>query len=368
MTTLVRRMSRRAFLSPAVSSQVVAEEITPEIYGQLVTQYRSGRFIETARRVGSRVPMELRHVQRDFFERLPPAYEIEGFRGRLAAALMHAETVAHFGWNHAVWAFREPVEELPREWVQGLPDSLVEEAMAGWGEEGASDFRRLLWREVVLSAARTRLARMDLLSATRILEEADPRRDPALAWQLAAVWSVRARYVREKELWGDARDLFREAASQRLVSRTVALKSSRTVARALGDRDDLNLRLALVALGQGRIGRAADRLREVSEKPSAHLLWVPRLMLLGETRIAQEQLDPAIAGLREAVNLAPTSHAVVAALAAALEARGRWDEAAELATEQMALPRGDRVWADFLITWANPREPSLDWLRKLVAI
>ena len=73
------------------------------------------------------------------------------------------------------------------------------------------------------------------------------------------------------------------------------------------------------------------------------------------------------AGLREAVDLAPTSHAVVAALVAALEARGRWDEAAELATEAMALPRGDRVWADFLITWAEPVEPSLDWLRNLVS-
>ena len=388
MTTLARLMSRRAFLSRADSSQVVAAEITPELYGQLVSEYRSGRFVETARRIGSRLPAELRQAQRDYFERLPPAHQIEGFRGRLAAALMHAETVAHFGWNHAVWAFREPVDRLPRKWVRGLPDSLVEEAMAGWGEESASDFRKLLWREVVLSAARTRLARMDLLSATRILEEADPRRDPALAWQLAAVWSVRARYVREKvrqpvrgwrlsarardvpekDLWRDARDLFREAASRGRVSRAVALKSSRTVARALGDRDDLNLRLALVALGQGRIGRAADRLREVSEKPSSHLLWVPRLMLLGETRIAQERLDPAIAGLREAVNLAPTSHAVVAALVAALAARGRWDEAAELATEQMALRRGDRVWADFLITWAHPKEPSLDWLRKLVAV
>ena len=367
MTSPGRRRSRRAFLWPRSPRQRNAEPLTPEAYGELVSQYRSGRYVETARRVGGRVPVEFRRARESFFDSLPPADEIEGFRGRLAAALMHAETVAHFGWNRAIRPIREPVDDLPREWVRGLPDHLRQEAVASWGEEAASNLRQLLWREIVLSAARARLARMDLLSASRMLEESDPRRDAALAWQLAVVWSVRARYVREDELWRDARDFFREAASRQLVSRRVALQSPRTVARALGDRDDLNLRLALVALGQGRTGRAVDRLREVSEKPSSHLLWVPRLLLLGETRIAQERLDPAIAGLREAVELAPTSHAVVAALVAALEARGRWDEAAELATEQMALPRGNRVWADFLITWAEPVEPSLDWLRNLVS-
>jgi tetratricopeptide (TPR) repeat protein len=340
--------------------------VTPEVYGQLVAQYRSGRFVETARRVGSRVPMELRRAQRGFFDRLPPADDVEGFRDRLAAALMHAETVAHFGWNHAIWVLREPVDDLPRNWVRGLPDHFREEAVAAWGDGGASDLRKLLWREIVLSAARNRLARMDLASASRILEEAEPRRDAALGWQLAVVWSVRARYVRENALWRDARELFREAARSDLVSRATALNSPRTVARALGDRDDRNLRLALVALGQGRTGRAADRLRDVGEHPP-HQLRVPRLMLLGETRIAEERLDPAIAGFREAVELAPNSHAVVAALVAALEARGRWDEAAELATEQMAVPRGNRVWTDFLISWAKSAEPALDWLHDLVS-
>lgn len=359
-------MSRRSFLRRGSPPQRDAEPLTPEHYGELVSQYRSGRYIETARRIGSRVPVEFRRARDDFFDSLPPADELEGFRTRLAAALMHAETVVHFGWNRAIWPLREPIEDLPREWVPGIPDHLRQEAVAGWGDGGASNLRDLLWREIVLSAARARLARMDLLSASRVLEESDPRADAALAWQLAVVWSVRARYVREEELWGETRDFFREAAGSGLVDRAIALRSPRTVARALGDTDDLNLRLALVALGEGRVGRAADRLAEVRDKP-AHYLWVPRLMLLGETQIAQERLDPAILGLREAVELAPTSHAVVAALVAALEARGRWDEAAELATEQMALPRGDRVWADFLITWAEPVEPSLDWLRNLVS-
>ena len=359
-------MSRRAFLRPGSSRQRDAEPLTAESYGRLVSEYRSGRYVETARRIGSRVPVEFRRAREDFFDSLPAANELEGFRGRLAAALMHAETVAHFGWNRAIWPIKEPMDDLPREWVPGIPDHLRQEAVAAWGEAGASDLRKLLWREVVLTAARARLARMDLLSASRVLEESDPKRDAALAWQLAVVWSVRARYVREEELWRETRDFFREAASQELVGRAVGLGSPRTVARALGDSDDLNLRLALVALGQGRAGRAADRLAEVREQAAPHLR-VPRLMLLGETRIAQNRLGPAIDGLREAVELAPTSHAVVAALVAALEARGRWDEAAELAAEQMGLQRGERVWADFLIAWAQSVEPSLDWLRNLVS-
>ena len=208
MTSPGRRRSRRAFLWPGSSGQRDAEPLTSEAYGQLVSQYRSGRYVETARRVGRRVPVEFRRAREGFFDSLPPADELEGFRGRLAAALMHAETVAHFGWNRAIRPIREPVDDLPRAWVRGLPDHLRQEAVAGWGEEGASNLRELLWREIVLSAARARLARMDLLSASRMLEESDPRRDAALAWQLAVVWSVRARYVREDELWRDARDFF----------------------------------------------------------------------------------------------------------------------------------------------------------------
>ena len=283
----------------------------------------------------------------------------------MAAALMHAETIAHFGWNRAIWPIRTPVEELPRRWPEHLPNQARQEAVASWGRDGAGNFRSLFWRELVLMTARLRLARFDLLSASRILVEAEPERDAALAWQLAVIWSVRARYVREDDLWSDTRDLFRDAARRQLVSPAVSLHSFRTVARALGNEDDLNLRLALVALGQGRTDRAADRLRDVSENP-AHWLRLPRLMLLGETQIAEDQLDGAIHYLRQAVELAPTSHAVVASLVAALEARGRWDEAAELASEQLGIERGDRAWTDFLIAWATPREPALEWLRNLV--
>ena len=369
MTPLVRRMSRRAFFSPARATQVEAEEITPEGYGELVGFYRAGRFVEIARRAGSRGVMELREAQRRFLDTLPPSNVLEGFRGRLAAALVHAEAVAHFGWtpNSEHRLFREPVDQIPREWVRGIPDHLREEALTAWGEEGASDFGKLVWREVVLSMARLRLARMDLLAASRVLEGADPQRDPALAWQLAAVWAVRARYVREKELWPDVRNLFREADSRQFVTPEIALNSSRTVARAMGDPDDLNLRLALVALGQGREGRADDRLREVRNEP-AHLLRVPRLMLLGETSFARDRLPQAVANFREAADLAPDAHAVVAALVAALEARGQWDEAAALASEQLGLRGGTRPWSDFLITWAKPREPEQFWLRELVAV
>ncbi len=168
--------------------------------------------------------MELREAQRRFIDTLPPPDEIEGFRGRLAAALLHSEAMTHFGWTphseHRL--FREPVDRLPREWVRGVPDHLREEALTAWGEEGASDLRKLVWREMVLAMARRRLARMDLLVASRILEEADPQRDPALSWQLAAVWALRARYVREKELWPDVRQLFREADSRQFVTPEIA--------------------------------------------------------------------------------------------------------------------------------------------------
>ncbi len=358
-------MTRRAFLKPNRRRRSQDERLTPDGYAEMVAAYRDGRFIEMARRAGLRVPVEMRDAQRGFLDRLPPVRDPEGLRARMAAALLHAETVAHFGWNRAIWSIREPVDELPRRWPGDLPDQARQEAVASWGREGAGNFRNLFWREVVLMAARLRLARMDLLSASRILVEAEPGRDAAIAWQLAVVWSVRARYVREDGLWSDTRDLFREAARRKLVSREVSVNSFRTVARALGDEDDLNLRLALVALGEGRTSRAADRLREVRDKPALRL-QLPRLMLLGETRIAENRLDHAVRDLRQAVELAPTSHAVVAALVAALEARGRWDEAAELATEQMGLERGDRAWTDFLITWAKPQEPALDWLRNLV--
>ncbi|MXW71249.1 MAG: hypothetical protein F4Z74_07335 [Acidobacteria bacterium] len=115
MTDPVRRMSRRVFWRPGSSRQRDAEPLTPEAYGELVSQYRSGRYVETARRVGSRVPVEFRRAREGYFDALPPAEELEGFRGRLAAALMHAETVAHFGWNRAIRPIREPVDDLPRE-------------------------------------------------------------------------------------------------------------------------------------------------------------------------------------------------------------------------------------------------------------
>ena len=367
MTSLAPRWSRRGFLSLAPPAQDEPEVITLEDYRGLVSQYRSGRFVETARRVASRRPAEMREAQRAFLESLPAPNELEGVRERLGAALMHAETTAHLGWGPMSdpRLCRDPVKQLPRKAVRGLPDGLLNEAVGAWGESAASDFRALVWRELVLSVARLRLARMDLLAATRMLQGADPARDAAIGWQLAAVWSVRARYIRETGLWAGARDLFQEVAARQLVSREAGARSSRAVARALGDPDDLNLRFALVALGEGELRRAAERLREVSPQPAIRLR-VPRLLLLGETRIEERELRRAVEDLRAAVELAPTAPAVVAALVAALEAAGRWDEAAELATEQMGQRDGDMVWSDFLLTWAGSHEPGLDWLRALV--
>ena len=93
MTSPGRRLSRRAFLRRGSPRQGDAEPLTPEEYGQLVSQYRSGRYVETARRIGSRIPVEFRRAQEGFFDSLPPADELDGFRGRLAAALILTSAV-----------------------------------------------------------------------------------------------------------------------------------------------------------------------------------------------------------------------------------------------------------------------------------
>ena len=363
MPSLARRMSRRSFLAP----QAASGGVSAAVYADWVERYRSGRFVETARRVRGFSASDLRKAQVGFVKSLPPSDEAAGLRGRLAAALVHAEAEGHFGWgrNSHHRLIRDPLRSLPRRWPAGVSAVHREAARAAWGDEGASDFKMLIRREVILTASRLRLARMDLASATRILEQAEPRGDAALLWQLAVVKAVRARYVREDDLWPEVRDALRDAASRQLVSPSVGRVSSRVVARCLSDPDDRNLRLALAALGMGRKRRAADRLSEVSEQP-ATLLRVPRLLIEAEALLAEGHLPHAIAGLREAVVLAPASQAAVAALVAALEAHGQWDEAAALASEQLRLPETSRPWTDFLITWAEPQEPALDWLHDLL--
>lgn len=306
-------------------------------------------------------------AQEEFTRGLPGAEEGDGFRGRIAAALLHAEEIGQYGWGRSAHArlIREPLRSLPERWPVGVSALVRDTAHTAWGDEAASSPRAVFFRETVLIAARLRLARLDLAAASRILEQSEPGRDAALMWQLAAVWAVRARYVREHDLWPDVRELLREAASRRLLSPAAGRMSSRAVARGLADPDDLNLRLALTALSMGRRKRAADRLAEVSDEPAA-VLRVPRLLLESEALRSDGRLEPATAALHDALELAPDCQVVVAALVAALEAAGRWDEAAALAGERLRARQSTHPWAQFLNTWAVVEEPALDWLRDLV--
>lgn len=353
------RVSRRRFLFGQTASA--------DDYREWVAHYRSGRFVETAGRMRDYPARELRRAQSGFVGSLPRSDEPAGFLPRLAAALLHAEAVAHFGLGPHVHSglIADPLASLPSRWPPNA--SRRQTAQVAWGSRGVSNFRVLLGREVRLGAARLRLAVFDLAAASRILGSAESARDPALLWQLGVIRAVRARYLGEMDLWPEVESALRDAVAERLLSPAEGRASPRAVARALADPDDLNLRLALVALGRGRGADAAEALSRVSGEPAPRLR-VPKLLLDGELRLAQGRLPGAVSRLREAAVLAPASQEAIAALATALEASGQWDEAGTLAGEVLRAPRTTRPWAEFLFAWADPEEPALDWLRDLVRI
>ena len=356
--------------------------------------YAEGRYIETIRRTLPFRAMELRRVQEAFVESLPPAEVEAGFRGRLAAALLHADAVGQAGagrfltWRREEYHLdarrsrgdvrrrrppRNPYYALIRGPLEGLPDrwpasaaSLRDQVFGFWGRGLAREPMAAFRRELVLAAARLRFARMDLSAASSLLEQDEGDGDPALLWQLAAVRTVRARLLREESLWGKVREGLREASSRSERSAAALRASARLGAAALGDPDDRNLRLALAAVGMGREDRAAARLREVSAGPSPRLR-VPKLLIEAELQLARGRTGPALAGLREAAGLSPDSQAVVAGLVVALQRAGRREEAAALASD--LLGAGDRSlpWMSFLLTWAERGEPGLEWLRTVVA-
>ncbi len=306
-------------------------------------------------------------MQSAFVDSLPPAEVASGFWGRIAAALLHAEDLAQTGWGASTHPrlIRDPLRSLPGHWPGAVSALHRDAARTAWGDEAASNPRELFFRETILAVARLRLARLDLAAASRILELAEPRRDAALRWQLAAVWTVRARFTREEDLWPKVRDLLADAASRRFLDSAEGRSSSRLAARALADPDDRNLRLAVALIGMGRRQEAADRLARVSERPAPRL-QVPRLLLEAEAHRFRGQLPRATVLLREASLLAPDSQVVIAALVAALQAAGLWDEAAALANDRLRAGERTLPWADFLLTWASTDEPALDWLRSLV--
>ena len=341
-------------------------------YAGWIAGYRAGRFVESARRASEVAPQDLQRVQRAFLESCPPPETLPGFRQRLSAALLHAEAAGQLG-ETAGFQWRlvsEPLSTLKKEWPPGLVPDLVAEAERAWGWRAAADARRLLHREIHLTAARMRLARLDLPGAHLVLEAGNPRRDPALSWQAAILGLLRARYLGQDELLEDSGEALRQAVRRRGWTREEAAASDRAAARAMGTPDDLRLRLALVELGKGNHRAARQSLSRVRD-PVPRRLLAPLRLLEAEAALragpAEAPIRASIEGLKEAARAFPSSPATVAALVAAMQETGMADAAAELADD--FLSRRSRVtpWLDFLTTWARSDEPGLSWLRRLVA-
>ena len=215
-------------------------------------------------------------------------------------------------------------------------------------------------------AARSRLARLDIRSARRVLNYAVQFRDPAAEWQLATTSAFQARYLRDDHLWPDARGGLRDGVGRWSGHFPEPGVSPRAIVRAMADPDDLHLRLAMVALGRGYRRAAARDLREVRDEVAPRLR-LPRRLLEAELDLAEGRVRPAIEGLEAATRTEPGSPAAVAALVAALQAAGRWDEAAELASDLLSVRETRRPWLAFLTTWAEFGE-GLPWLRQVAGI
>lgn len=345
-------------------------------YAGWIEGYRAGRFVESARRASEILPKDLQRVQRSFLEASPPPETLPGFRQRLAAGLLHAEAAGQLG-ETAGFQWRlvsEPLSTLKKEWPPGLAPDLVEEAEGAWGRRAAADARRLLHREIHLTAARMRLARLDLPGAHLVLEAGNPRRDPALSWQAAVLGLLRARYLGQDELLEGSGEALRQAVRRRGWTREEAAASNRAAAWAMGTPDDLRLRLALVELGKGNHRAARQSLSRVRDPVPRRLLAPLRLLQAeaalreapGEAR-AGAPVQASIEGLKEAARAFPSSPATIAALVAAMQETGMTDAAAEMADDFLSRRRRVTPWLDFLTTWARSDEPGLAWLRRLVA-
>lgn len=349
--------------------RLAAPALTEAEYGTWVESYRAGRFLESARRA-SEVPLpDLQRAQRSFLEAGPPPETLAGFRQRLTAALLHADAAAHLG-EMAGFQWRlvsRPLSSLEKQWPPGLAPARLEEAEGAWGRRALGDARRLLHREIHLTAARVRLARLDLGGAHLILEAGGPRRDPALAWQAAVLGLARARYLGQDELFEDAGVALRTAVRRRGWTREEAAGSDRATAWAMGTPDDLRLRLALVELGKGNPRAARQSLSRVRE-PVPDRLLAPLRLLETEAETEPDPGEPPFAGLREATRRFPSSPATVAALVSAMQEAGMTDAAAELANDFLSRRNWVTPWLDFLTTWARTDEPGQVWLRRLVAL
>ena len=364
-----RGIGRRALLTLRVPRGLAQRgEVKRSQYAGWIAQYRCGRLQEVAaavRRWGTR---QLRSAQRDYLEALDDPDTVRGLQARLTTALFHAEVVAHFGEESEarLHLVGEPLGAIPARWPRGIPSDQRASARETWGERPSDNLRALLRREVFLMAARSRFVHLDIRAARRVLSYAVQYRDPAAEWQLATTSAFQARYLRDDHLWPDARGGLHDAVARWAGRLPDKGASPRAIVQAMADPDDLHLRFALVALGRGYRRAAARDLEEVREEVAPRLR-LPRLLLQAELDLGEGRIRPAIEGLQAAARTEPTSPAAVAALVAALQAAGRWDEAAELASDFLSVREKARPWLAFLTTWAEFGE-GLPWLRQVAGI
>ena len=364
-----RRLKRRAVLGLR-ARRIAAQrgEVGRSQYAGWIAQYRRGRLQEVDAAVRTSGTRPLLSAQRDYLESLGEPDTVRGLQARLSTALFHAELAARFGERseRRLHLVGEPLRAIPARWPRGIPADLRASAREAWGVRPSEDLRALLRREVFLMAARSRLARLDIRSARQVLSYAVQFRDPAAEWQLATTSAFQARYLRDDHLWPDARGGLRDGVARWAGRFPEPGVSPRAIVQAMADPDDLHLRLALVALGRG-YRRAAVRDLQAVRDQVAPRLRVPRLLLEAELDLAEGRVRPAIDGLQVATRTGPTSPAAVAALVAALQAAGRWDEAAALASDLLSVREKARPWLAFLTTWAEFGE-GLPWLRQVAGI
>ena len=381
------RIARRALLGLAAPRRrTQPEAVTVSQYGGWIAQYRRGRFAAAASGVRDLGARELLSAQRRYLRALSQA-QMPGarppFEGRrrsvarhglrvvrttLAAALFHAEIVARSGEGAGdrLRLVGTPLDELPTNWPPLAPAGWREAAREAWGDRRTNDFRALVRREVFLMAARSRLARLDNRTARAVLGFAGTHRDPAVEWQLAVTDTIQARYLGDEHLWSEIQRGLTRGVRNRDGSPEDLGAARRPVVGAMGDPDDLHLRLALAALARRRYRAAAGHLEEV-RSDAAPRLRIPRLLLLAELDLRQRRPRSAVESLRTAIRQEPTSPAAMVALVAALQAAGRWDEAAKLASGSLGVADRERPWLGFITAWAEFGE-GLPWLRGVAGI
>ncbi len=344
-----------------------APALTPGRYADLVEGYAGGEVFAIGRALVAAGHRALAAAQEGFLEASPPGTEPRGFRLRFFAALMHAETAGRLG-NQNAFFFRlidPPLRTLPEVWPPGVPQRSRDALRRSWGGAASAPLPRTLSWELHLAAARRPLGILDLHTAGAILASAPDPAAPPIAWQRAALLGVQARYLLQQDYWPEFARMLVASVAARGFSNADGERSDHPLVQAMGDPDDLRLRLAMAALGSGDRVEAHSQMRALRD-PVAPRLWVPRRLLEVELDLGDRGAENAAARLVEAARGEPPSGAATAALVMALHQSGRSDEAAELATDHLAGRDRSFPWMRFLSTWADGAPSRFDWLRALV--